>query len=260
LITKQYTQAPEGKTLLVPSYSKWSDDRLMEGDDQNFMKKLYHRAKDLGDDCYDAMAYELTPLDPEIYRQNLIYYMRRRAWSEWFFGTVSPARQITLLPDDQEALKFRLARQIHDEIRHYDVFEKHLRRYGAEVNLNEFQLPEILVRMQKVQLEMETASEIAATNQFAGEVVLTSMTDREKGIFAKLVDEELMDDIENIEMDEPPHVANGRDLILLFCATPDQRRRLASAQEQYLAAMVQLHALEIVKLGSRRLRPLPVFD
>lgn len=90
MITKQYTHAPEGKTLLVPSYSKWSDDRLMEGDDQDFMKKLYHRAKDLGDDCYDAMAYELTPLDPEIYRQNLIYYMRRRAWSEWFFGTVSP--------------------------------------------------------------------------------------------------------------------------------------------------------------------------
>jgi hypothetical protein len=114
--------------------------------------------------------------------------------------------------------------------------------------------------MQKIQMDCETASELAAANQFAGEIVLSSMTDLDSSIFLKLFDEELMNAIRNIEADEPPHIANGRDLILLFCETPDQRRRLAEVQEKYLTAMMTLHVTEIVKLGCRRLKPLPVFE
>ena len=246
--------------LLAPSYSKWSDSQLMEGSDNDFMKKLYHRAKDIGDDLYDSRGYEFAMLEPEVYRENLILYMRRRAWSEWWFGTVSPARQITLLPDSQLDLKLRLARQIRDEMRHYDVFASQLRRFGSEPRIDEFQLPPILVQMQKIQLEMETAPEIAATNQFAGEIVLSSMTDLETSIFVRLFDEELMNAIRDIENDEPPHIANGRDLILLFCETPTQRRRLADAQERYLKAMMQLHVTEIVKMGCHRVKPLPIFS
>jgi hypothetical protein len=245
--------------LSLPTYSKWEDGRLMEGEPKDFGRMLYHRAKDLGDDLYDSRAYEFLTLDPETYRENLILYMRRRAWSEWWFGTVSPARQITLLPDSQVELKLRLARQIRDEMRHYDVFAAQLRRFGAEPRIAEFELPPILVQMQKIQLETETASELAATNQFAGEIVLSSMTDLETSIFIKLFDQELMDAIRDIEADEPPHIANGRDLVLLFCETADQRRRLAIAQEKYLKALTQLHVTEIVKLGCRRVKPLPVF-
>ena len=136
----------------------------------DFSRKLYHRAKNVGDDLYDSSHYEFLEMEPELYRENLINYMRRRAWSEWYFGTVSPARQITLLSEDQIDLKLRIARQIRDEMRHFDVFAAQLRRYGSEPRINEFVLPEILVEMQKVQMEMKTASEIAATNQFAGEV------------------------------------------------------------------------------------------
>jgi hypothetical protein len=248
------------RPLVEPAYSKWTDERLMEGTPNDFMKKLYLRAKSVGDDLYDSRTYEFTTLAPEVYKENLVNYMRRRAWSEWYFGTVSPARQISLLPNDQIDLKLRIARQIRDEVRHLDVFTAQLKRYGAEPRLNEFILPEILVEMQRVQMEMESASEIAATNQFAGEIVLSSMTDLETSIFKILFDEELMEAIRDIENDEPHHIAVGRDLILLYCHTADQRRRLAHAQEKYLGAMMQLHVTEIVKLGCRRVRPLPVFE
>ncbi len=246
--------------LRVPAYSKWSADQLTKGGSQDFMKLLYHRAKDVGDDLYDSGNYEFTVLEPEVYRESLVQYMRRRAWSEWYFGTVSPARQITLLPNNQIDLKLRLARQIKDETRHYDVFVSQLRRYDAEPRLAEFQLPEILVQMQKVQIEMETASEIAATNQFAGEIVLSSMTDLKTSICLRLFDAELMNAIRDMEADEPHHIAVGRDLILLFSETFDQRRRLAAAQEKYLDAMMRLHVAEIIKLGCRRVKNLPVFE
>ncbi len=250
----------QGKTLIEPTYSKWNADRLMKATANEYMQMLYHRAKNIGDDLYDWRGYEFIELEPQVYKDALIQYMRRRAWSEWYFGTVAQAREITLLPEDQVNLKLRLARQIQDEMRHYDVFAQQLRRYGAEPNIAEFQLPPILVQMQKVQTEAETASEIAAANQFAGEIVLSSMTDLETSIFKKLFDEELMSAIYDIEKDEPPHIANGKELVLLACGTFEERRKLALAQEKYLGYMMQLHATEIIKLGCRRVKPLPVFE
>jgi hypothetical protein len=255
----QNTESSVKETLTLPSYSKWDEARLMQGEPIDFVKMLYHRGKAVGEDLYDSSAYELTPLEPETKKQSVIYYMRRRAWSEWFFGTVSPARQISLLPNDQVDLKMRIARQIRDEIRHYDLFCRELKRYGAEARIDEFELPDVLVEMQRIQMAMTTAAEISATNQFAGEIVLTAITD-ENSILVKLLDAPLMDAIRDMESDEPPHVAIGRDLILLHSGTYDQRRRLAAAQEQYLTFMIRMHALEIGKLGCRRVKPLPVFE
>ena len=246
--------------LVEPAYSKFEEKQLMQWTPNEFMQKLYHRAKNIGDDLYDDRGYEFLTLEPEVYKEALVQYMRRRAWSEWYFGTVAQAREITLLPSDQVNLKLKLARQIQDEMRHYDVFAQQLRRYGAEPRIEEFELPPILVQMQKVQMEAETASEIAAANQFAGEVVLSSMTDLPTSIFKRLFDEEPMNAIYDIEKDEPPHIANGRDLILLECGTYEQRRKLAEAQEKYLGYMMQLHVTEIVKLGCKRVKPLPVFE
>jgi hypothetical protein len=248
------------KPLSLPSYSKWRDEDVMKFSPNEFMQALYHRAKNIGDDLYDSRKYEFITLEPEVYKDALVTYMRRRAWSEWYFGTVSQAREITLLPDNQVDLKLRLARQIRDEVRHYDVFAQQLLRFGSEPRISEFKLPDVLVEMQKIQLEAETASEIAATNQFAGEIVLSSMTDLETSIFKILFDEDLMNAVIDIENDEPPHIANGRDLVLLFCDTLEHRKRLAIAQEKYLKAMMQLHFSEIVKLGCRRVSPLPIFD
>ncbi|HVZ80822.1 MAG TPA: ferritin-like domain-containing protein [bacterium] len=254
------TTLAQGEVLTVPAYSKWAEKELMAFSDNEYMQKLYHRAKDIGDDLYDWNTYEFIEMDPAAYKANLITYMRRRAWSEWYFGTVAQAREITLLPEDQVQLKLRLARQIQDEMRHYDVFAQQLKRYGSEPRIDEFELPPILVEMQKVQTEARTAPEIAAANQFAGEIVLSSMTDLPTSIFKRLFDKELMDAIEDIERDEPPHIANGKDLILLACSTFGERKTLADTQERYLSSMMQLHVTEIVKLGCRRVKPLPVFE
>jgi len=252
-------QATENQ-LVEPTYSQWDEAKLMQFSPNEFMQKLYHRAKNIGDDLYDDRGYEFITLELEAYKSALVLYMRRRAWSEWYFGTVAQAREITLLPENQVNLKLRLARQIQDEMRHYDVFAQQLRRYGAEPRISEFELPPILIQMQKVQVEALTAAEIAAANQFAGEIVLSSMTDLETSIFKRLFDKELMDAIYDIEKDEPPHIANGRDLILLECETFEQRKRLAGAQEKYLGYMMQLHVTEIIKLGCKRIKPLPVFE
>lgn len=249
-----------GGTLAVPKYSEWDEKRLMALSDNEYMQALYHRAKDVGDDLYDSNGYEFIEIEPEVYKGHLITYMRRRAWSEWYFGTVAQAREITLLPEDQVTLKLRLARQIQDEMRHYDVFAQQLKRYGAEPRIHEFELPPILVQMQKVQTDAKTAPEIAAANQFAGEIVLSSMTDLPTSIFKRLFDKELMDAIYDIEADEPPHIANGKELILLACGTFEERRNLAVAQEKYLGYMMQLHVTEIIKLGCKRVKPLPVFE
>ncbi len=252
-------QAGKGESAVLDAYSQWGSGELMKDSPSDFARKLYRRAKTVGDDLYDSGAYEFLPLEPEAYRENLVLYLRRRAWSEWYFGTVSPARQIALLPDNRLDLQLRLARQIRDETRHYDVFTAQLARFNAEPRINEFQLPDILVEMRRVQMEMETASEIAATNQFAGEVVLSSMTDLPTSLFKRLFDAELMDAIRDIEKDEPFHIAVGRDLILIFSETFEQRRKLAEAQERYLNYMMRLHVSEIVKMGCHRLRPLPSF-
>jgi hypothetical protein len=256
---EQTTQSQE-ESLTVPAYSKWDETRLMAFTDNEYMQKLYHRAKDIGDDLYDWNTYEFIEMDPEVYKANLITYMRRRAWSEWYFGTVAQAREITLLPEDQVELRLRLARQIQDEMRHYDVFAQQLRRYGSEPRIHEFELPPILVQMQKVQMDAKSAPEIAAANQFAGEIVLSSMVDLPTSIFKRLFDKELMDAVYDIEKDEPPHIANGKDLILLACKTFEDRKTLADTQERYLSAMMQLHVTEIVKLGCKRLKTLPVFN
>ncbi|HJT25380.1 MAG TPA: hypothetical protein VJ873_12460, partial [bacterium] len=117
--------------LVEPAYSKFEEKQLMQWTPNEFMQKLYHRAKNIGDDLYDDRGYEFLTLEPEVYKEALVQYMRRRAWSEWYFGTVAQAREITLLPSDQVNLKLKLARQIQDEMRHYDVFAQQLRRYGA---------------------------------------------------------------------------------------------------------------------------------
>ena len=123
--------------LKKPAYYKWDEKRLMAGNPNDFITLLYHRAKDIGDDLYDWRGYEFLELAPEVYRENLILYMRRRAWSEWYFGTVAQAREITLLPENEVPLKLRLARQIQDEMRHYDVFAAQLRRFGSEPRIAE---------------------------------------------------------------------------------------------------------------------------
>ncbi len=248
------------RALRLGLVSGWDDERLGAPDPKEFAYLLHERALTLADDVYDPAAYELVELEPQDYAGRLAFYLRRRSWAEWFFGTVTPARQITLLPEQDVAMRLRLARQISDEVRHHDVFAREVKRLGGEWRITTFPAPAGLMRMHHAQLGKQSVGELAAANQYSGEVVL-SVQDRVDGnILRLLLDEQAMAAIEDIESDEPAHIAIGRDLVRAHAVSLAERRRMAVAQEVFLTALIVQHVTEIESLGAHRIRPVPSFE
>lgn len=245
--------------LRLQTYSIWPDSQLADQSPREFAELLYRRAYAVGDDLYHDEAYEVLPIEQNQHVESLIFYLRRRAWAEWYFGVSTPARQITLLPDDAVELKFKLSRQIVDEMRHYEVFSREVRRLGGTPDIGNFAAPAALLQMYKEQLLTSSPAELAAANQYSGEIVLLLQGRKERNILRLLVDEQTISAIEDIEADEPAHVAIGRQLVVRNACTPDQKRRLADAQERFLRALITQHVAEIEMLGARRVRPLPSF-
>ena len=240
-------------------YSDWDDDRLGQYDPRDFADLLHRRALDIAEDVYHPGNYEMVELDPAVYRERLTFYLRRRAWGECYFGTLTPARQITLLGDDEIAMKLRLARQINDEVRHHDVFADEVKRLGGEWRITNFPAPKPLLRMYGVQLEQSSAAELAAANQYSGEIVLSVQDREEDNVLRLLLDERIMAVLEDIEADEPAHIAIGRDLVRRYARTPSEMRAMAAAQELFLEAQITQHVSELETLGCRRVRAAPAF-
>jgi hypothetical protein len=105
----------------------------------------------------------------------------------------------------------------------------------------------------------ETPGELAAANQYSGEVVLSIQARQEKNVLRSVLTPEVMASIDMIETDEPGHVALGRDLLLREAAATATRRRCAAAQEEFLTALVAQHSAELGLLGAERVRALPRF-
>lgn len=245
--------------LVVPRCSVWSEDTLASLSAEAFCQALHDRAVAIGRDVYDAAAYELVEVAAPEKHERVVFYLRRRAWAEWYFGVETPARQLTMLPATEVDLKQRLARQIVDEMRHHRVFSREVRRRGGEWRLTRFQPPPHLLRMLETQTGNASPYELAAANQYSGEIVLEETSRTGGNILRSLVDDEVMAAVEDIETDEPAHVALGRALVLRHALHLERRRGLALAQERFLDALVAQHAQELQLLGCRRLRPLPRF-
>lgn len=245
--------------LQIGKLSVHSDTDLGRPTEAEFAELLHQRAIDVGNAVYDPDAYEVLDLTPEERIQREIRYLSRRAFAEWFFGTVTPARQISLLPDDDVLLKLRLARQIADEVRHHDVFAAGVRRRRGEWRVQRYEPPTHLKSMLLAQVQGSSAAELAAANQYSGEVVL-SVQDRDEGNVLRLVaSDDIMDDIEDIEGDEPAHIAIGRDLVRRYAVDLDERRAMARSQEFFLEALIAQHVNELESLGLQRIGALPVF-
>jgi hypothetical protein len=247
-----------GRSCLA-AYSTWSDDELNATEPRDFANLLHQRALAVGNDLYDPDAYELFELESGCYRDRLTFYLRRRSWGEWYFGVGTPARQITLLGPREVGLKLRLSRQIVDEVRHHDVFSNLVRARRGQWRLTSFVPPHALLRMHSEQLSTHSAAELAAANQYSGEIVLSVQSRTEENVLRMLLDEPTIEAIEDIEADEPAHIAIGRDLIQKHALSPDLRRRMADAQERFLEALISQHSSEIEMLGATRVRPLPYF-
>jgi hypothetical protein len=246
--------------LVLPKYSNWSDEQLGALDAKSFTALLHERALCVAKDIYNPDHYTLIDLDRDEYEHRLVFYLRRRAWAEWYFGTVTPARQIVLLPAEDVDLKLRLARQIKDEVRHHDVFCAEVRRHRGEWRVGRFPAPPGLLEMHQQQFVTTTAAELAAANQYSGEIVLLVQGNVNDNILRMLVDEPTIAAIEDIEADEPAHVAIGRDLVRLHATTPVKRRQLADAQERFLMAQVTQHTADIEGLGATRVRGDVIFE
>jgi hypothetical protein len=222
---------------------------------------LSERAVLVGRDVYDADAYRLSPLDDVEYSRRLAFYLQRRAWAEWYFGTVTPARQIALLPDTEVELRLRLARQIADEIRHHDVFAALLRSLGIQRGpLDQFEPPSGLLAMHNAQVEGLSAADLAASNQFSGEIVLMIQSRRDNNVLRDLLPVQVLAAIDDIEGDEPAHIALGHDLVVRGATGAATRRQLARAQELFLRGLITQHITEIEALGAERIRPAPTIQ
>src|SRR4051794_29930046 len=112
----------------------------MTSDAVDFVAQLERRAFLVAEDLYDSEAYDLTQPSDREYHVNLLAYLQRRAWAEWWFGTVTPARQITLLPEGELSLRLLHALQIRDEVRHYHAFAALVRSNGVNARLSGYKM------------------------------------------------------------------------------------------------------------------------
>lgn len=235
------------------------DDALMEGSPEDFAARLRQRAHAFGSVLYDPQRWRLEPLPDEVYTQRLIFYLRRRSWAEWYFGTVTVARQIVALDASERSLTLRLARQIQDEVRHHDAFAASSRKRGGEWRVETFPAPQNLNEMRGAQEAARSPGQMAAANQLAGEVVLLIHGQAEGNVLRQLVPQDVQATMEDVETDEPAHVELGMALVAREATAPAARREMARAQEEFLSALGKQHAWELSTLGGSYIGDVPGF-
>lgn len=239
--------------------SSRTDDEIMEGDGAYFADLLRDRAWRYAIGLYDPDAWTLDPLDEATYTERLTFYLRRRSWAEWYFGTVTVSRQISLLGGTQPEIELKLARQIQDEVRHHDVFAANSRRHGGEWRIERFPPPPHLADMRRSQEAASSAGQLAAANQLAGEVVLLIHGQDSGNVLRSLVPDSISEALDDIESDEPAHVELGHRLVAAHATSPASRQAMAATQEAFLGALGRQHTHEVTQLGADRHAPLPEF-
>lgn len=253
-------QHPNDNTLTLPLYSQWSDDDLIKFSTREFIDLLYKRALSAGEDIYDSNKYEIIDLDDNVKIENSIFYLGRRAWAEWYFGVETPARQLVLLQDEFVDIKLKLGQQIVDEVRHYKVFSDEILRRGREWHLDAFRPPPAAKQMYAEILATESPTELAAANQYTGEIILMVASRENNNIFRKVLESALMSAIDDVERDEPSHISVGYDILLRTIDSIEMRRKVADAQERMCRALISQHVSEIQRMGSRRIISSPSFE
>ena len=85
------------------------------------IRKSTQLAQELRDKIY---VFEKQLEGPEF-----IPVLQSWMWKEYWLGVPPPAKQITLLPDQDVNIKLRLTRQILEEYKHYQIFARRVKRY-----------------------------------------------------------------------------------------------------------------------------------
>lgn len=250
---------------VIPDYLSLSDEELMSWSGLEFAERLIERAQTLGADLLARRHYEITPLKGEAYHTQLTEFCKRHAWMEWWLGVTPPSKQIVLLegnPDDM-GLRLRLAQQVIDEVKHQRVFTRWVSELGGDTRLEAYSPEPFAWELYWATYNFDTALEIAASLQCTGEPILflhlCGKLDPKESISSQLLPEDLRKDMANeVIIEEPRHVQNGRILISKYANTPAARRLALETQNRKMRAWIKTALAEYELFGARRIAPLPV--
>lgn len=244
--------------LVLPNWHEWSDEELMQWDNREFAERFVERARMWAQDVTDKDKYEIRPMSDEEKHQALVKWNQVHAWLEWWLGVPPPAKQLSMLDNDDFAIKLLLAQQIIDEVKHQRALTKRVKALGGNTRLDMF-IPRGADAASQQATFKEDPLDIAASLQCTGEVVLQENMKPEQSVLFRLLDEETANVIINdVAPEEPRHIKIGIDLFTKYASTPEIRRRLIKVQNEKLTALYRRYQDDFSMLGGVRIGEEPV--
>ena len=242
---------------VLPNWHEWSDEELMQWDNREFAERFVERARTWALDVTDPKKYELRPMSDEEKHEVLVKWNQTHAWLEWWLGVPPPAKQLTMLGNEDFPIKLLLAQQIIDEVKHQRALTKRVVALGGNPRLDIFVPRDADAASQKATFK-EDVLDIAAALQCTGEVVLNENMKPESILFRLLDDETANTVLAELAPEEPRHIKIGIDLFTKYAGTPEIRRRLVRVQNDKLTALYGRYLADFSMLGAVRLEPQPV--
>ncbi len=197
-------------------------------------------------DKYATRLKELV-LDPvqDVDEEQIIRMCKYHMWTEFMLGVRPPAKQLTLLPDDDVECRLRLAKQISDEYRHSLFFSEILKDWGEDGDLVNYEPPQTQYQLFLDTYAFDTPIEIAASLQVTGEVVLMTILRRLKSFVAKLKGDDLAEELDReVIVDEGDHILTGRKILETYATTEESQQRVVEVSELKFESLCNAYGLD----------------
>lgn len=254
------------EVLHLPRYQELSDAELMAWSPEEFADKMIERSHLFASHFFHVDGWKVVEQDEESKRQGLAEFALRMAWREFWNGVHPPSKQIVMLehvPEDID-IRIRLAQQIIDEVNHQRIWSQWVKKYGGNPRIQDYKVADDVKKTFQVTTGNEDPAMIAATLQCAGEVIVPYLfgfgrMNPDENIVHRCLPADLSEDIEKrIVLEEPRHIAVGRDIIIKYCGDANKRRSLLLNQIRKIDAGLPKFIYDVSLLGAERVAPLPV--
>ncbi len=203
-------------------------------DSSEFAGQIIQKSTQLAQELRDKIyVFEKKLEGPE-----LIPVLQSWMWKEYWLGVPPPAKQITLLPDQDVNIKLRLTRQILEEYKHYQVFSRRVKELGGNGDLRTYQPSDQDMHLYHVTYDFDDPIEIAASLQCSGEVLvgyaLVALAERVDEQTGELIRQEVIPE-------EASHIANGRLILETYATTSEQQQRVEAIIDRKFKALYSAH-------------------
>jgi len=157
---------------------------------KQFAKDLIKRSRDFADEFTEEIYGDAPrPMQGEA----LISLLRTNMWREYMLGCQAPAKLMTLISDEHVDLKYLLAGQVADEMRHSQTFKARVEQLGGDGKLLHYEPTEEDWQLYYSTVDFDDPAELVASLNCTGEVVLQQtlkrLAERREGQPAVLDDE-----------------------------------------------------------------------